>query len=399
VGAAGLLTHYGISELDLVLLVVGAVLLGLVVVGAGSVLLGALLLRFGVGIRASSAPLFCEAGTPVLTGFALRRWWFLPWLHVEWSWGEPRAEVRVEVVRGWRLETVRVAQRARVEAVVRRVHVADAFGLARVSLSVAERSPTCVLPALGALRRIELASRFAGGDAQADPSGDPLGDRADLRRYAPGDPVRYVLWKVFARSRQTFVRIPERAVSPGDDTLGVLVTGAEDEASAAAARRAIESGALGERWSFLVDGEPALTAVRSQALEALCKSSEPGGAPHAASWPTAADSRTRIVLFVPARSGSWLSRTCEAVRDPRVRRRVQVVIGVDEVAPSPARVSGWRARVLAWLRAGSREPLAQDARELERVLSAFAELKVPVTLVDRSRGAVRTGQLLRRRAA
>ena len=76
------------------------------------------------------------------------------------------------------------------------------------------------------------------------PSGQPEGDRMEIRPYAPGDSVKNIIWKVYARSRQLNVRLPEHSVFQSKKTLAFLLTSENDEAAAAVARVALQSGAL-----------------------------------------------------------------------------------------------------------------------------------------------------------
>ena len=99
----------------------------------------------------------------------------------------------------------------------------------------------------------------------------------EIRPYAPGDSVKNIMWKMYARNRQLNVRLPENSVFHSKRTVAYLLSSPGDEAAAAVARVALESGALGQDWEFGADGtnevcdelSPALLAVaRSRALDA-----------------------------------------------------------------------------------------------------------------------------------
>ena len=83
------------------------------------------------------------------------------------------------------------------------------------------------------------------------------GDRLELRRYTAGDPVRFMHWKVLSRTRKLMVRTPERALSVARRMAAFLIAGERDDASAAAARLALERRLLGSDWLFGTDDAPA----------------------------------------------------------------------------------------------------------------------------------------------
>jgi uncharacterized protein (DUF58 family) len=198
-------------------------------------------------------------------------------------------------------------RRCEATAIVRRFRVADAFGLARIAWEREAPASFVVLPAIRGLRRLTWLQALASGEGIPHPAGRPEGDRMEMRRYVPGDSVRHILWKVFARSRQLEVRMPERSVHRARRTLAYLVVGADDEAAAAAARVALESSALGEAWLFGADGTEVPTGCLDAALRAIARSAE-------ASVPAAdslhglrrflasarADAATHCVVFAPA---------------------------------------------------------------------------------------------------
>jgi hypothetical protein len=200
-----------------------------------------------------------------------------------------------------------------------------------------------VLPDVGQLRQMPVIRTLAGGEDLPLPSGEPEGDRVDYRRYGPGDPLRMILWKTFARTRQLVVRTPERAIAPARRTVAFLVAAPGDEPAAAAARVAVEAGVLGQNWSFGADGCPAegttsvATALdwiaasagardrQGDGLEAFLRTAERHG-------------RVRGIVFVPAGPGPWLAKVIEA--GARRRRLLDVVVATDRVARSSRSLLG-----------------------------------------------------------
>ena len=397
-GSALALTRYGLDQIDLLLLVVGGVglavgALALLVVGPAAIVV------FFVHRRPREGEqLALTTGVPGRSGFARRSVWFVPLLTVEHAWETPDAEVRTAREDGKLVEWVRPRRRALVTDVVRRFTVRDAWGLAHVSFTRREPRNVRIVPAIGALRNVPVVRALAGGDDFYDPLGAPQGDRADMRAYGPGDPVRLILWKVYAKSRSLVVRTPERARSPTHKTVAYIVAGPGDEPAAGAARAAVHNGALGLSWRLGADGCDT-DATSADAAEELCARSgnvdpDAGGAGLAAFLERAAAESggrvaARAVLFVPARPGAWIDRVVAAARAHRATGTAQgggleILVCTDGVAIEPAR-SLW-ARLLAAPPAF--DPARAAQRDLTAVTNALGAAHVPIALVDRAAGRV-----------
>jgi hypothetical protein len=379
------LFRFGLGRLDLILFVMGC--LGLALAGLSVVVVAVVALVLGLRLRPRTGEARrVEAESPFRTGFVAPPTWFVPLVRCGWEWEEPEgSEVLPAPGLGGVAEDVVAKGRGVHARIVRRIVVEDAFGLSRLAFRVIETAELVVLPNAGQLRQMPVVRSLAGGDDVPHPLGLPEGDRVDMRRYAPGDPVRLVLWKTFARTRQLLVRVPERALVPARRTVGYLVAGSGDEPSAAAARVAVESGALGRDWVFGADGAPAATAVLDEALRCIAASaaSKGDGALGLDRFLREADrfGSARVVLFVPPRAGPWIDRVIAvAARRPG---GVEAVVGIDGVLRQG--LSSTLSRVL--LRSAPRSAQA-SARELDEVLSRLAAGRVLGLLVDRTTGRV-----------
>ncbi|CAN0340277.1 unnamed protein product, partial [Phaeothamnion confervicola] len=140
---------------------------------------------------------------------------YVPLVETEWRWTEPSdGEVNiVKTVDGPR-EEVRFRRRCLVNVIERLVEVRDVLGVASLRRRFRSDVQLEVLPVPLPLDAQTLVTSLHPGEDIADPMGEPIGDRMDMRRYAAGDPPRFILWKVYARSGKLMVRIPERALSP-----------------------------------------------------------------------------------------------------------------------------------------------------------------------------------------
>jgi uncharacterized protein (DUF58 family) len=385
VAAAGAaLKWLAYARLDLVQLVVGYGALGLGALAVLAVLIGATALKVATRGRGASEVHELETGRAKPTGFSLAALRWLPLLQVRWEWELAGREVRVEHPRrhGRLHEEVTLFERGEVPGLVRRIVVQDAFGLARLGIRQRDATPLRVLPNTGALGRMPVLRSFAGGDEQPHPMGLEDGDRVELRRYVPGDPARFIHWKVFGRTRKLVVRMPERALSRARRVVAYLVAGPDDDASAGAARVAVETGALGGDWVFSAEPSEADARTTHEALELIVRSVEgrETGARGLTSFLERAErgGPATVVVFVPPRPGDWLGRVVSVARARRGRMRA--VIAVDALASGQA--PPWWRRMLVRADPTTGVPLP----EVDTVLRALAGAGCEVVLVDRPSG-------------
>ncbi|MBM4359013.1 MAG: DUF58 domain-containing protein [Deltaproteobacteria bacterium] len=326
------LQRYGYRQRDLVLFAIGALGVLLVLVGVVVTVVGALLVWRKVRRLPGEGSRRLECNRWSATGHEVPSFWYVPLLTLEWRWRGLDVELR-QAIRGRRIvEEVRPRRRAEATSIVRRYEIGDAFGLARIAFEVREVCDVALLPSVGALRQMQVIHGLASGSDRSDVAGKAEGDPFDTRRYAPGDPIRFVLWKVYAKSRQLIVRTPERATSPVDQTVAYLVTGKGDEPAAGAARVAVDLGAFGDEWRIGADGVAAEARTRDEALALLTRSADAAESQSGAGlarFVEEAGTLGRLVVFVPPRPGPWLARVSHAVKE--LRGRVDFVIGTDGI--------------------------------------------------------------------
>jgi len=400
-GGSGLaLKWYGLAHIDLLLLVVGGVGLALGALAFLVVTPAAIVLFLSQRRPVEGLPLTLTTGFAARTGFTLRSVWFVPLLAIEWTWETPDAEVRTDSEQGRRREWIQPRRRALLDHVTRRFTVGDAWGLAKVSFARSEPRSVRIVPFVGALRGVPVVRALAGGDDFYDPLGAPQGDRADMRAYGPGDPVRLILWKVFAKSRALMVRTPERARSPTQKTVAYVVAGPGDEAAAGAARAAVQNGALGRAWRLGADGCDTDATTLEAAEELFARSGnaalERGGeglAPFLdrVAGEGAGRAAARAVVFVPARPGPWMAHVVAAARSQKkaagasgASSGIEILVCTDGVANEPVRS--------LWARLLTAPPPFDSARAAQRdltaVTTALGAAHVPIVLIDRAAGRV-----------
>jgi hypothetical protein len=162
------------------------------------------------------------------------------------------------------------------------------------------------------------------------PRGEPDGDLVEMRRYAPGDPMKWVLWKTFARSRTLMVRAPERALEPATRTLAYMVAGEGDEPAAALLRATLEAGLLGREWRLGSDGSREQAKSADEALPLIVRSRDarPSGGKGLSDFiGRSGDGRSRCLIFAPARLGGWVEPVTNEIR--RRRMAFQVILVAD----------------------------------------------------------------------
>jgi hypothetical protein len=398
--SAASLRVWGYGALDLVALTLGLAGAGLLVAAGVSVFAVAWRVRRGLVRAAPGGPSGrLEAEAPFDTGFEVPLPRFLPLVVVGWRWEEPPGvECRSRAEGRHAAERVTAHARGEIARVVRGFEVADVFGLWRWRWRHLTPVSLRILPAPRSLRRLDLSRSLRAGDSLAHPAGRPEGDRLEIRRYVPGDPARHILWKVWARTGRLNVRLPERSLEEARHTFAYLVAAEGDEPAAAAARVAVETGALGDEWTFAADGTDEAAVARDPALVAIARS---GNAParsrrgglEAFLARAAGEGARRCIVFAPARPGPWVG---EALAAAGAGLRLCFVLGTEGAA-----LEGERAPL--WRRALFTEPprTGQTPGELSELTGRLAADGHDAIVVDRASGrsfGVSGASLLRRSA-
>ena len=264
--------YRGIADFDLVALAAATVLLLIQFLAILAVVVGAVVLRRN--LRALKPESFLElvSGREVASGFEVPLWLYLPLLRVDWKVEEFDSHTSV-VWRGSRLrEHLFCGRRGLAPGVTRRFTVIDTLGLASLSWEKQYPGRVRVLPHPGSLERPDILLSLVSGEDISDPRGDLTGDRVDMRQYQKGDPMKFILWKVYSRSGKVMVRVPERALAAKPRACCYLLCGQGDEPSAALARVLLSMNMLGEEWRFGADGRERFAVEIEDAMDLLALS-------------------------------------------------------------------------------------------------------------------------------
>lgn len=348
------LRFFGYGAMDLMVFALGICALAILLTCLFSVVVCGLILQRRIqreagdesGRQAGDGKAF-EAGFPNQTGFTLAPVGLLPLVRLQWSWQYPdRVGSRIRVAEDERLEE-EIAPRLRCLSghVTRRFVVSDVLGLCRYSWRLRRERECYVLPRVNTLKNLPLLHSLTAEDGMPRQSGEPVGDRMEIRPYVAGDSVRDILWKNYARTRQLNVRQRERSVARGKRILAYLLAGPGDEAAAAVARAALESGAFGDDWQFSADGTETPCDDLESSLRAVARS-RALGAPHAPGlerFLAAADQRgaTHCIVFAGGGTISGLA----GLGGGAFRGKFSLVLGTDGME-EPKRRPAWSQLLL-----------------------------------------------------
>ncbi len=381
--AAALVFLWAPKEADFLLYPAGLVALLLVAVCGLLVALAAVLLRGHVKGMAVSVPERLETTRATGTGFRIPSlgWWLV--LDVSVDWVDPKGlEVSLEPIDGLLSEVVTAKERGRFTKLIRRFTVEDVFGLCGLSFDLEWPVALSITP-VAAKRGAALEAGRSQGETLANPAGRAEGDLVEMRQYAVGDPMRHVLWKVYARSRKLLVRMPERALAPGPVSVAFFVAGPEDEASAGAARLYVEAGLLGSDLFFTADGSVKPARSARDAVEQLVDSAshkEKGGEGLDLAAAQIDQGRlTSCLLFVPPVDGEWRQRVVGFVR--KFGLSASVIIGVDEAGEAHVPDS----KVEKWL-FEPEQSLDAARPSLKKLRAALEAEGLPVKVLHRTTG-------------
>ncbi|HVS34681.1 MAG TPA: DUF58 domain-containing protein [Gemmataceae bacterium] len=347
------------------------------------VVLVALWLRFRR--QSPPTPLTLEADKAFRTGYSLGRIGWLPLVRIELTWERP-ADAVIRTLAGGKglVEEATAGGRALRSEVVRRIRVSDLFGLARITFRRRLAQEVRITPSRGQVRTLNLFPQNVAGDVLAHPDGQAEGDRLEMRRYAPGDPLKHVLWKVYARTGRLLVRTPERAVAPCERTMAYLIAAEGDEPSAGVARAVLENGLLGPDFLFGADGAAQAVKTVPEAIEQLLRSADARSQGAAGLETFVNQGATRglkaCLLFAPAQPGPWLERVAALLAARRGPFRV--ILGCDGLAPAS------RGRLVQRLLVRAASDRASSAADVRRVVHRLQRLGADVCVVDRVRGCI-----------
>ncbi len=305
-GFSGLATwFFGVQRSDFVLIVIGSMGLLMSLIGMLTVLLSGFVLyrRYR---RLDSCTMQLRCGVPHSIVTPVEVGWWLPLVQISVSWCAPQLESEIE----GRHERLTPKRRGVWNSIHRVIRVGDAFGICAIEFDSFQPCTLKVLPQVSPVYLPNVLQGLQQGGEQAHPLGSASGDRIDIRNYAHGDPVRFILWKVYARTGQLVVRTPEKAFEPVQRLLAYLVVHPADSAAAALSMAMVDSDRLGENWAFGVDGHSEACHDSATAMEAIVasgRSAVQDGDGMSEFVQLESDARS-LLVFAPPQVGEWIER-------------------------------------------------------------------------------------------
>ena len=285
-----------------------------------------------------------QVGTTLTDGFRFHRFRYWPVVQSSVTWVNP-STVNVALIADgpyWR-EAVQPRTRGRWQSIHRRFQVTDLFGLVRWSIDDVRTARIRVAPRA---MTVDLKVTFLDGaeDGYAHPHGAPIGDFIELRRYSPGDPLKNVLWKAYARTGKLFVRTPENALDVLPSTAAYFVAGSGDEASASVTRALLQERLLGDELLFAADGREDVAQTADTALDLVIDSAHNEGIGGdgllAFEKRMRRDRIDRCLLIVPNQEGPWMPAVAQFMA--KAKFPPLVISALDKLPePRQTRLPSW----------------------------------------------------------
>lgn len=382
---------WGYGRMDLVVFALTVCALAIILCNLALVVIAGLLVRRKMHRDSydSNGRIRAEAGFPNDSPFRMPSIKWLPLVSLQWQIVYPdfiRTRCRLSADGRYLEEEITPLRRCRSDLICRRFTVNDVLGLCRFSWRQTRPDRLLALPRKGNIRQLPVLRSLSAEDGLPNPSGMPEGDRMEIRAYTPGDPVRNIMWGVYARNRELNVRLAEKSVFNSRKTLAYLISGPDDEAAAAVARVAVESGALGDDWTFSADGAAHGTNRADEALE-LIAGSRGLKTPHAWGLDTflegSDNNATHCIVFAAADS-SWTQELRRSAG--RFQGQLSVILATDGFKDSTPRPL-WR-RILFRDNSGAGDNRNGDKNvsQLGALLNELRQYSGSAMIVDRRTG-------------
>lgn len=269
---------------------------------------------------------------------------FMPFITVRYDIDDASLERHEKNTLLWLGEWIKPTGRGRWETLGRKITVCDIFGVSSIAFFIKSPAHIEISPAQTHFEHAVIRTLESSCDGYSHPSGDPRGDLVEMRRYEAGDPLRFVLWKVFARQRKLVVRAPEPTISDESDMFVYFISGDSDEPAAAMARALLQTFSQTDgRLYFATDGAKHLAKDTNEGISDLInsvqyKSNAGKGLLDVASQMTP-DMMTKCFILIPPHQGAWLQAVEQFVAQFKIRPTFILTIDKSQSSNSQRRQS------------------------------------------------------------
>jgi len=353
-----------------------------------SALLALTVLSAGLWLRFTqlgvSSNIDAVEGMPRATGLVLNLVPAIPCIVVDIRWlNFAGIDVTLTRHQGGYAEMIMPSQRQQRSEVIRQFEISDVFGLCGVRFRRGFSQSVRVEPRPASPCSVTQVRRDQQGDDLVHPNGKPHGDLIEMRHYRPGDPLKLVLWKHYARTGHLLVRQPENSIASMSQTIACFVAGQGDQASAGVARTVVtELYQAGEEILFQADGAASATDCSYEAIQQIIQSVDArqagGGVIAAVGKMIRGNAIQHCIAFVPSQPGPWLDRMIAGQVTSHLQ--IDAIIGVDGVSLPQ------RFRVLPrWAYARS-EANAGGANPVMAVVDRLSAAGIKTSVIDRRSG-------------
>ncbi len=281
-----------------------------------------------------------ETGQVVESGYRVYRPFYLPFIQVEIETTEAPYTSTFRASHTWYNEMAKMSVRGRYTSVEHLVTVRDLFGMFAITFPHTTTFFAEIKPATSHFESIQLSARTSG-EGYSYPAGEAKGELVEMRRYQAGDPLRYVLWRVFARSRKLLVRAPEPAIVEEQEMFVYFIASQNDEPSASLTRAFLSTlEDTDAELHFCADGANRVTTNAKDALWDVVESvnHREHGAETMEEQARAIPQQAlrRCFVMVPPQKGAWLDHVKSFCANTGVHPTFVMALEPEEVAAKPA---------------------------------------------------------------
>lgn len=332
-----------------------------------------------------------EVGGHIVSNYRIFSPFFLPFVTVETSMMDEAFKRHVQRRSIWEHEWLEPVSRGRYHTLHRKMTIRDIFGLTAISFVMTQPVSLEIHPATQNYEMHAFQTQTTG-DGYSHPQADPKGELVEMRRYQAGDPLRLVLWKVFARSRKLVVRSPEPAITEQNDMFVYFVSGKNDEASASVAKAFLStfSDTSAGKIQFAADGAHRIVSDKAEGISDIIDSVDhrANAAQDLLAIAPLVSQQTidNCFLLVPPSPGNWMDIVKQFITQYHVKPVFIISMAAHSLAAGSGKNSFWRKLMMS-----SDDEALDESAALNKMCEQLNTMGT-VRIVDMTTGASKDWQ-------